>query len=348
MTGTLSLVTGGAGFIGSHVVRQLRQRGTRVRVLDIREEPGRDAGIEMVKGSILDPDLVRRAMDRVDTVYHLAANPNLWDKRKATFEQVNLEGTRIVLKAAEDARVERFVYGSTESTLKSARRTTAVPITETWSDLAADEMAAPYSRSRFLAENEARRAADRGLPVIIVNLTVPVGPGDHLLTPPTRMLLLFLNGEVLAFFDCTMNLINVRDAALGFILAAEKGRPGERYLLGGENIRLSQFLELIHTATGLSAPKMHVPYWLAHSIGAVSEFIADHVTGKPPIAPLTGVRLARTPLIVDCSKAVRELGLPQRPIAGALGDAITWLEDQSLVTRRSSTLIDAAQTIADQ
>jgi dihydroflavonol-4-reductase len=231
-----------------------------VRVLDIREEPGRDAGIEMVKGSILDPDLVRRAMDGVDTVYHLAANPNLWDKRKASFEQVNLEGTRIVLKAAEDARVERFVYGSTESILKSARRTTAVPITETWSDLEADEMAAPYCRSKFLAENEARRAADRGLPVIIVNPTMPVGPGDHLLKPPTRMLLLFLNGEVLAFFDCTMNLIDVRDAALGCILAAENDRPGERYLLGGENIRLSQFLELIHTATGLSVPKMHVPY----------------------------------------------------------------------------------------
>jgi dihydroflavonol-4-reductase len=314
----------------------------------LRDVPIRDTGVEMIRGSVQDVETVRGAMEGVDTVYHLAANPNLWERQKSKFEMVNLHGTRIVLAEAERANVRRIVYGSTESTLKSARRSNALPITEAWTDLDIDDMAGPYCRSKFLAENEARRAAERGQPVIIVNPTMPVGPGDHLLTPPTRMLLLFLNGGVPAYFDCAMNLIDVRDAALGFILAAERGRPSERYLLGGENLRLSQLLDMIHEATGLSTPKLQVPYWLAYAIGAISELISDHITGKPPLAPLNGVRLARTPLAVDCSKAIDEHGLPQRPIIGALADAISWLEDQGLVTRRSPSLIAAAEAIADR
>ena len=191
MTEPLALVTGGAGFIGAHLVRQLRDRGIRVRVLDIREQSSVDPGIEMVRGSILDSDVVNRALVGVDTLCHLAANPNFWERRKSEFEKVNLHGTRIVLEAAERSDVRRIVYGSTEAVLKSSRRSTTLPITEAWADLDVDDMPGPYCRSKFLAEHEARRAAERGQPVIIVNPTMPLGPGDSLLTPPTQMLLLF-------------------------------------------------------------------------------------------------------------------------------------------------------------
>lgn len=348
MSESIALVTGGAGFIGAHLVRQLRDRGTRVRVLDIREYPPGDPNIEMVRGSVLDSDVVGRALDGVDTLYHLAANPHLWDRRKSEFEKINLHGTRTVLEAAARSDVRRIVYGSTESVLKSMRRSTTLPVTEAWTDLDVDDMPGPYCRSKFLAEDEARRAAERGQPVIIVNPTLPIGPGDGLLTPPTQMLLLFLNGGTPAYFDCALNLIDVRDAALGFILAAEKGRTGERYLLGGENLFLSQMLDMIHEATGLSMPRLRVPYWLALSIGAASEFVADHFTGRRPFAPLAGVRLARTPLTVDCSKAVDELGLPQRPIGRALIDAIAWLHERGLVRRRSSSPMTVAQPMADR
>ena len=195
------------------------------------------------------------------------------------------------------------------------------------------DLPGPYCRSKFLAEQEALKAAARGLPVVIVNPTLPVGPGDRGLTPPTEMLLLFLNGETPAYLDCTLNFVDVRDVAIGHVLAADKGRIGERYILGGENLRISQLLELLHELTGLSMLRVQVPYGLALVFAAFSEFFADHITRRPPRAPLTGVRLVRRPMAFDSSKARTELGLPQTPLHTSLADAIQWFGEQGYLRR---------------
>lgn len=333
------LVTGGNGFIGEHLVRMLVAAGATgatgeaVRVLDIAP-PAPDApAAEYIEGSILDPETVARAMTGVRRVWHLAANPDLWAPRKASFMDVNLTGTRNVLAAAAAAGVERLVHTSTESILKGRSGGDGRPRDETV-EMSGADMPGPYCRSKFLAEQAALAAARDGLPVIVVNPTLPVGPGDRRLTPPTRMLLRFLNGAGPAYMDFSFNMIDVRDVARGHILAMERGVPGERYILGNENLRCSELLALLHDITGLSMPGLRVPGAVALVWAAVSELVADHITHRPPAAPLTGVRLARTPMIFDCSRAVRELGLPQTPLRRALVDAIAWFDETGLLLRR--------------
>ncbi len=325
MTPGASLVTGGAGFIGRHLVRMLVERGERVRVLDISGGKGLPRAVDFKRGSITDADAVDRALDGMDRLYHLAADPNLWLPDKAQFLAVNLGGTRTVLDAAERHDLERIVYTSTESILRSRRRGGVMD--ESMCAALAD-MPGSYCKSKFLAEQEALAAAERGLPVVIVNPTLPVGPGDHNLTPPTRMIAQFLGREAPAYLDCQLNMIDVRDLALGHILAAEKGRIGERYILGGENLRMSQLLAILDEVSGVAMPKARVPYWLAWATGAVSELAADLLTHKRPMAPFAGVRLAGTAMAFDCSKAQRELGLPHRPIRESLADAVAWLAEE--------------------
>ena len=319
-----SLVTGGGGFIGRHLVRNLMERGERVRVLDISDGAGLPRAVEFQRGSITDRDAVERALDGMDRLYHLAADPNLWLPDEAQFLAVNLEGTRNVLAAAARHDLERVVYTSTESILRG-RRGGGVMDESTCAKLT--DMPGPYCKSKFLAEREALAAAERGLPIIIVNPTLPVGPGDHNLTPPTRMIVQFLRREAPAYLDCQLNMIDVRDLALGHILAAEKGRIGERYILGGENIRLSQLLAFLEEISGVDMPKVRVPYWLAWAMGAVSELSADLLTHKAPMAPFAGVRLAGTAMAFDCSKASHELDPPHRPIRESLADAVAWLAE---------------------
>jgi dihydroflavonol-4-reductase len=198
--------------------------------------------------------------------------------------------------------------------------------------LTLDDMPGPYCRSKFLAEEAAREAASGGLPVVIVNPTMPVGPGDHLLTPPSRMILGFLNGETPAYLDCEFNIVDARDVAAGQILAAEKGRVGERYILGNINLGLGELLDKLHRMTGLSMPRMRVPYALALASAVVSEGMAA-VTHRPPMAPLTGVRLARTSMAFDSSKARSELGWSCRPLEQSLRDAIDWMSGRGLLRR---------------
>jgi dihydroflavonol-4-reductase len=196
-----------------------------------------------------------------------------------------------------------------------------------------EDLPGQYCRSKFLAEQAALMAARRGLPVVIVNPTLPVGPGDWGLTPPTEMLLLFLNGQTPAFLDGPLNFVDVRDAALGHLLAAEKGRVGERYILGGKNLKISQLLDLLHELTGLSMPRVRVPYGAALVIAAVSEFLADRITHRPPRAPLAGVRLMRRSMAFDSSKAKAGLGLPETPLHISLADAIEWFREQGYLHR---------------
>lgn len=319
------LITGGCGFIGRHLVRLLLARGERVRVLDLADGPAEEhPAVELIRASTLDSAAVERALRGIDRLYHLAAVPHLWSADKGQFERVNHRGTEVVLTAAARADLERIVHCSTYAVLVGRRRLSGQAVDET-ALLGSDDMAGPYCRSKCRAEHAALAAARRGLPVVVVNPTAVLGPGDDNLTPPTEMLRLLLNGGPGFFLDCPLNFVDVRDVALGHLLAAERGRIGERYLLGGTNLTMRQLLALLSGLTGLPMPRRAIPPWVALAVAHVSETLADHVTHRPPTAPLTGVRLALQSAAVDAGKAARELGLAPRPLAETLADAIGWL-----------------------
>jgi dihydroflavonol-4-reductase len=326
-----SLVTGGAGFIGRHLVQRLLEHGDRVRVLDIGEAGALTRHAEVVRGSVCDPSVVRAAMNGMHRVFHLAANPELWARRKRDFHETNVVGTRVLLEEAARHDLERIVHTSTESILASASRTTGLVNEEAQPVL--EEMPGPYCRSKLLAEQAAWEAARRGQPVVIVSPTLPVGPGDYRLTPPTRMLVDLLNGTIPAYLDFRMNLVDVRDAAAGHLLAAQRGQVGRRYILGGTNIRLGELIDCLRDLTGFSMPRRRIPYWLALAVAAVAEVTADLVTRRRPAAPLAGVRLARHSMAFDSSRAERELGLPMRPLRESLADAVAWLAAEGRIVR---------------
>ncbi len=326
-----SLVTGGGGFIGSHLVSLLLAQGEVVKVLELPDVP-LSSGVEVIRGSVCDASVIRHALKGVDRLYHLAANPNLWARDKKDFQRVNHEGSLNVFKEAAKKDLEVIVYTSTESILTGNVRSNAPVNASVQRRL--NEMPGPYCRSKFLAEQAAFKAAKDGLPVVVVAPTLPVGPGDRLITPPTRMILDFINARTPAYLNCQLNLVDVRDVAIGHLLAAQYGRPGERYILGNENITLSELLQLIEEITRLQMPKLRVPYWLALAAGVLSEFTSDYITHRPPKAPLTGVRLAFHPMFFNSDKAIKELGFPQNSLRQALKDEITWLVDQGLVTRQ--------------
>jgi dihydroflavonol-4-reductase len=326
--------------MGRHLVSLLSARGERVRVLDLRDwpqSPGQPqpANVELRQGSIRDRAVLTRAMAGVQRVYHLAANPNLWAADPATFHEVNYEGTCRVLEAAAEAKVARFVYTSTESILKNinAPRASQNALIDEKVNHTVHDVPGPYCRSKFRAEEAAQAAANGGMPLVIVNPTMPIGPGDFLLTPPTKMILGFLNGTTPAYLDCDFNLVDGRDAALGHLLAAEHGRVGERYILGHENLSLGRLLGELERLTGLAMPKRKVPYWLAYVSALVSEGLAN-LTKKPPMAPLTGVRLARSSMAFDCSKAQKELHWQCRPLAQSLLDTVADLQQRGLLRRQ--------------
>ncbi|MEL6441452.1 MAG: NAD-dependent epimerase/dehydratase family protein [Cyanobacteria bacterium J06621_8] len=326
------LVTGGLGFIGRHVVDLLLARGDSVRILDLAEPANPLPEVEYIQGSIVDPALVRQSMKDVQLVFHLAAIAGLWTRNKQDFITVNQLGTRNVLEAAaENPSLEKVVHTSTESILKSYRHQEPQAQIDESVNLTLEDMPGPYCQGKFLAEQEAFAAADRGLPVVIVNPTVPLGPGDYRLTPPTRMILGFLNGDYPAFLNCTLNVIDVRDVAVGHLLAAERGKIGDRYILGNVNLELSDLLISLNKLTGLDMPQARIPYWFALTVSLIQEFIADYLTHKPPAASLTGVRLAHTPLLFDNTKAQQELGLNCRSLEESLGDAIAWYQQQNLI-----------------
>jgi dihydroflavonol-4-reductase len=332
--GRSALVTGGCGFIGRHLTELLACRGYRVRVLDLQDWPDAPPGVEVRVGSILDRKALAAAVEGMDLVFHLAANPNLWAPDPRTFHQVNYEGTCRVLDAVARAKTSRIVYTSTESILKNirAREGSRAALIDESVELEINDVFGAYCRSKFMAENAARDAARSGLPLVIVNPTMPVGPGDGLLTPPTRMLLGFLNGATPAYLDCEFNLVDARDVATGHLLAAEHGRFGERYILGGENLALGHVLELLREMTGLPIARTRVPYALAYVTGWISEGLA-RLTKRPPLAPMTGVMLARSSMAFDCRKAKRELGWVARPLRQSLADAVVDLQTRGLLRR---------------
>ena len=320
----VTVVTGGAGFIGSHLADLLAVRGERVRVI---ERPGTGishlpAEVEVVEADIRDRAAIERAVRGAVRVYHLAANPNLWVRDRREFDAVNHQGTIHVLNAALEAGAERVLHVSTESILTRARQTG--PIAEDVV-IEIEDAVGPYCRSKLRAENEAMRLAGLGKPVVIANPTMPVGPGDRGLSPPSRLIRDFCQGRLPARMDCTLNVIDVRDVALGLIRTMERGEPGRRYLLGGENLSLAGLLGILSELTGVPVPRWRVPYPLGLLVAGVSEFWADHVTGTTPKATITGIRLTRRTMHFDASRSLRDLGLTPRPARESLADAVAWL-----------------------
>lgn len=318
-----ALVTGGTGFVGAHLVRALLREGESVRCL---VRPGSDrrnlAGlhVEVVEGDITDPFAAARAVRGCDTVFHAAALYLLWVPDPAPMYRVNVGGTRTLLAAAGEAGAKRIVYTSTVGALGNPGD--GRPGTETTPVTLAD-MVGHYKRSKFLAEQEALRLARASLPVVIVNPSAPVGAYDVKPTPTGQMMVDFLRGRMRGVLRTGLNLVAASDVAAGHLLAAERGKAGERYILGHANLMLEEIFTLLARLTGIPAPRLRVPYGVAYVAGVAAEGLS-RLTGRPPRIPLTGVRMARKVMFFDAGKAVRELGLPQTPVEAALREAVDW------------------------
>jgi dihydroflavonol-4-reductase len=246
---------------------------------------------------------------------------SLWARDRGLFYDVNVEGTRRILRAAGEAGVARVVYTSTVGALGIP--SDGSPGTEETPVSLAD-MAGDYKRSKFLAEKVARDFARQGLPVTIVNPSTPVGPGDVKPTPTGQMIVDFLRGKMWAYLDTGLNLVDVEDVAAGHLLAAERGRVGERYILGGTNLTLREIFDCLGRIAGIRPPRLKVSAGLILPLARISEWIADHVTGRPPLVAVDAVRMARKRMFFDSRKAVRDLGLPQSPVEDALARAVAW------------------------
>jgi dihydroflavonol-4-reductase len=320
----VTIVTGGAGFIGSHLVAQLVDSGQVVRVV---ERPSAvvghlPAGVEVVRADIRDRAALAPALEGGRWVYHLAANPNLWARDRREFDEVNYHGTKNVLDLALAAGALGVLHTSTESIL--TRRDVHGPIDEDIA-ISSNDAVGPYCLSKLLAEQYAFALAKAGKPVVVANPTMPVGPGDRGLSPPSRLVVDLCMQRLPAVMDCTLNLIDVRDVAHGLMLVMERGRPGRRYLLGYANLTLSDLLRILGELTGVPMPRWRVPYPIGLAVAWLSELVADGITKRAPKATLTGVRLARRTMHFDSSRTLAELGLTPRPIRESLGEAVAWL-----------------------
>jgi len=296
-----------------------------VRILDVRPPAHIESGLEFLKGSVLDPATVREAVAGVDEVYHLAAFPGMWLPRKDDFHAINCLGTETVIAAVRNSKVKRLLHCSTESILFGRSFEQAYVAEQTWTTT--DEMPGPYTRSKLIAEQRALEAVASGLSVVVANPTIPIGLTQSM-TPPTLMLQYFMRRRVQLYFDFMLNLVDVRDVAAGLLLVMQRGQDGQRYVLGGENIPLRKLLEILATISGRKTMRIPLPCGLAQCAAAACEFMADHVTRRPPTATLEGVRIARRSKPVSIERARIELGYAPRPIEPALESVIASIMKQ--------------------
>jgi dihydroflavonol-4-reductase len=314
-----TLVTGASGFLGWHVARLLGERGHKVRALVRPSSKLRELEVEAVTGDLRDSSSLDRAVAGCGLVFHVAADYRLWARDPEELYRSNVDGTRSLLEAARRAGADRVVYTSTVGCIgipKDGLGDETIPV-----ELV--EMAGAYKRSKFLAERVALEFAASGFPVVVVNPTAPVGEHDVKPTPTGKIVLDFIKGAMPAYIDTGLNLVDARDTAAAHLLAAERGRPGERYIVGSENLTLAQILEKLARLTGIAAPRVKLPYALAYAAGVVTTGWA-RVTGRAPLAPLDAVRMARKKMFVSHAKAARELGFSPGPVDGALGRAVEW------------------------
>jgi len=317
------LVTGGSGFIGQHLVSTLVARGRQVRVLDLHPPTRVESEVQYIEGSVLDPDRVGEALSGVEEVYHLAGLPGMWMRNKSDFHAVNCRGTELVIAAARKRGITRFLHCSTESILFRSSPSEDASAEDIL--LPADAMPGPYTRSKMLAEQLAMQAAASGFPVVIGTPTMPIGPHDHNFTPPVAMLRHFLTRRLQLYLDFIVNLVDVRDVAAGLVLAMERGQVGHRYIFGGESIPLKEGLCLVAANSGRRNLRISVPGNVAEAAAAMLEFIADHVTRKPPSGTAEGVRIALRSTSLSIEKAQRELGYMPRPVEPTLRETIAYL-----------------------
>jgi len=328
-----AMLTGATGFVGGNLLDLLLERGWSVRCLvRNREQASRilpEDEVELYQGDLRDPDKVLGCAKGCQVLFHTAADYRLWVPDPENMYCVNVEGTKNVLNAAASSGVERVVHTSSVGALgippdgSPGNEQTPVKL---------EELVGPYKRSKFLAEQEALRAAGRGLDVVVVNPSTPVGPKDRKPTPTGRTILDFLRGRMPAYVDTGLNLIHVKDVAQGHLLALEKGKKGEKYILGNLNMSLKEIFQVLAELSGLPAPRIRLPRWPILVMAYVECSISKWITHREPRIPLDGVKMAAKKMFFDSSKALRELGLPQTPVRQALGEAIAWFREQGYVT----------------
>jgi dihydroflavonol-4-reductase len=320
------LVTGGTGFVGAHLVRALLRRGRRPRCLVRATSPRRNLdglGVETVVGDLRDPTSLVRALRGIGTVFHCAADYRLYSPDPREIYASNVEGTRNVLRAAAEAGVSKVVYTSSVATLGPGSKD--APANED-TPARLDDMIGHYKRSKYQAERVVDEWVDRGLPVVVVNPSTPVGELDLKPTPTGDIIVRFLRGRMPAYVDTGLNLVDVRDVAEGHLLAADIGRVGQRYILGSRNMTLREILEALARVTRRPAPRLAVPHWIPLAAAAV-DTAAARLAGRAPTLSIEAVAMSRHYMFFDSTKAVRELGFAPAPVEDALARAVAWFRE---------------------
>src|SRR5208337_4554163 len=328
----LAFVTGATGFLGSHVARVLAEQGAELRLLvrptsDLRNLEGLNA--DRVIGDLRDPASIEKSLSGCDALFHVAADYRLWERDPAEMYRSNVEGTHFLLEAARKQGIRRIVYTSSVATMgfTSGLSTKKGNVADEKSPVGIEDMIGHYKRSKFMAEQVAVEAARSGVDVVIVNPTTPIGERDIKPTPTGRIVVDFLKRKFPAYVETGLNLVDATECARGHVQALEKGRSGERYILGGENLTLKQILDRLAAITNLPSPTVKLPYIFALAAGVVDEVVTGRVLGREPRATIDAVRMGRKMMFVSCAKAERELGWRTVPVDGALRRSVEWFRD---------------------
>lgn len=322
----LAFVSGATGFVGSHVARALAEQGADLRLLVRSSSDLRNIGdlrAERVIGDLRDPDSLKKAVSGCEAVFHVAADYRLWVRDPDEMYRSNVEGTRAILQAARESKVRRVVYTSSVATMGF---TSNGYLADETSPVSLADMIGPYKRSKFMAEEVAIEAAKAGTDVVIVNPTTPVGERDIKPTPTGRIVVDFLKKKFPAYVDTGLNLVDVAECARGHADALEKGRSGERYILGGENLTLKQILDKLAAITGLPSPGIRIPYVVALATGVVDQVVTGYIRKREPRATVDAVRMGRKKMFVSSAKAERDLGWQMVPVEDALRRAVEWFQ----------------------
>ena len=323
----INLVTGGTGFVGHHLVQKLIDQGETVRLL-VRTTSRLD-GLEKLPlqihyGDLTNSDSLRQALKGCRFLYHVAADYRLWSLHPEELYRSNVEGTRNILQAAKEAGVEKIVYTSTVGTLGNPGNGT--PGNEK-TPVSLQEMTGHYKHSKFLAEKVALEFAQQGMPIVIVNPSTPVGSWDTKPTPTGQMIVDFMKGKMFGYMDTGLNLVDVEDVAEGHLLAMQKGRVGEKYILGNQNLSLLEIFQTLSRITGQAVPKVQIPHSMAFLLAIAFTEYSNWISKKPPLISVESARLTRKFMYFDSSKAVRDLGFSSCPVEQALEKAVRWFRD---------------------
>jgi dihydroflavonol-4-reductase len=324
-------ITGATGFVGSHVARALAAQGADLRLLirsTSRLDNIADLRAETATGDLRDPESLKKAMAGCEFVFHVAADYRLWVRDPEQMYRSNVEGTRAIIRAAQETGVRRVVYTSSVATMGFTREG---HIATEDSPVSIKEMVGHYKRSKFMAEQIALEAGNNGASVVVVNPTTPIGEHDIKPTPTGRIVVDFLNRKFPAYVDTGLNLADVKEVARGHLSAMENARPGQRYILGGENLTLKQILDKLAALTGLPAPSMKVPHAVAMGFAVFDQFVTGTLRGKEPRATIDAVKMGRKKMFASSAKAERELGYKVLPVDSALRRAVDWFQSNGYV-----------------